>query len=301
MNLRERTENGTIKIAVFETYSNGKENAVKPIGGFLTSPYAEYANHAENVIRIIHTYVPNAEIYLLPFHVAAARKYVVDNKIPIANISLATPAVYEHMEEMSKNTFIVQAVGNDGSEGEVVGAQWDKCCAVGAVNSSLEPQNYSGYGFGAVDTVSITGLKYGGDIGLHGTSFAAPVITGLVAQYLIWHKKVTGVYPLPEVTFDFVVKNSHDIWDDGIDERTGNGLFRLPQQFKAKKVVAKKGSNIGRIITYTENQPDFVEEFDMVEDTQIINGRMMASLRGIGNGFDKVVVWDSVNSEASFV
>lgn len=301
MNLRERNETGVIKIAVFETYSNGKEDAIKPIGGFLTSPYAQYANHAENVIRIIRTYVPNAEIYLLPFHKSEARKYVVDNKIPIANISLATPAVYEHMEEMSKNTFIVQAVGNDGSEGEVVGAQWEKCCAVGAANSSLEPQNYSGYGLGAVDTVSVTGLKYGGDIGLHGTSFAAPVVTGLIAQYFIWHKKVTGVYPSVKSAFDFVVRNSHDIWEDGVDLRTGNGLFRLPQEFKVKKIVTPKGSDVGKIITYTENQPNFVEEFDMVMPTQIIDGRMMASLRGIGNGFDKVVTWNSVKNEATFV
>lgn len=300
MNLREREENGTIKIALFETYTNGKEDAIKPIDGLLTSPHSSYANHAEDVIKIIKSFLPNAEIILLPFHRAEARKYVVDHKIPIVNISLATPAIYEWMEEIAEHSFIIQAVGNDGSDGEVIGAQWDKCCAVGAVNGMLEPQNYSGYGLGAVDTVAVTGLTYGGDRALHGTSFAAPVVTGLIGQYYIWHKRVTGVYPTPKSAFDFVVRNSHDIWEDGNDLRTGHGLFRLPQEFEVYMIQLYEGSKIGKKITYYENKPSYIEEFDAVVSPQIIGGRLMVSPRGIANAKNMVTGWNDSNPDKKY-
>ena len=301
MNLRQRDEKGVIKIALFESYSNGKEEGViKPFPFTTISNSQAYMDHARNTLSIIRKFVPNAEVYLLPFHSNSARRFVAENDFQIANISLATPAVYPYMEEISEKTFIAQAVGNDGERGEVEGAVWEKCCAVGSVYSLMDPVSSSGHGKGAVDTVAEVGLDYGYGK-MYGTSFAAPVITGLVAQYMIWYNRTTGSWPSVNNCVKFVKLNSQDIFEDGKDLRTGWGLLRLPKKFVASKLIITEGERLAKLIEYTEGETDKESMVDLLTNARIVDNRMVAPLRGTANAFGLQVSWDGELHQASFL
>ncbi len=297
MDLRSRNCKSAIKIGVIEMYSNGKEDAIKPFD-MPGHEKESWLNHADNVIKVIKYYVPNAEVHLVPSSKQGI-DYLIEQGIKLVNMSLSSYAIIWH-KDLSKNAFLFVAAGNDGEEGESGVARIDDACAVGAVNSKLEPQNYSSYGKGAVKTCAITGLdKYTGKM-LHGTSFASPVLAGLTAQWYAWFEEVFGVYPSIKHTNRFVIENSHDIFEDAWDLRTGYGLFRLPKMFKHKSLELVNGYGTGIVKTITEvgitSKP-----FEVVLTPFIKEDRFVTAARDIGNFADMTATWKPKDGIGLFI
>jgi hypothetical protein len=297
MDLRERQCKGVMKIGVIEMYSNGKEDAIKPFD-MPTHEKESWTNHASNVIAIIKHYVPNAEIHLVPSSKQGI-DYLIKNEIKLINMSLSSYAAPWH-KELSNHSFICIAAGNDGAEGESGVARIQNACAVGAIKSDLSPQSYSSYGKGVVKTCAITGLDtYTGKM-LHGTSFASPVITGLLAQWFIWFKESFGVYPSIRHTNRFIIENSHDVFDDAWDLRTGYGLFRLPKIFEHKSLELKDGEKVAIINKVTESIV-VRSEIDLVLTPFIKEGRFVTSTRDIGDFAEMTVNWEQATKTGVFI
>lgn len=298
MDLRKRNCTGTIKIGVVELYSNCKEDAIRPFQ-MDTNINPSYLNHADNVIKIIKHYVPNAQIHLVP-NTTEGLRYLINQGIKLVNISLkayASPT----MKELSSNAFIVIAAGNDGDKGESSAAQMIRACCVGAVNSNLQPQSYSSYGNGTVKTVAITGVTDYTGVALHGTSFAAPVVTGLLAQYFVWFNSVFGKYPSIKHANRFVVENSHDVFEDSFDLRTGYGLFRLPKEFKQNVIEITDKIVTGVVKKYLENGNVETSPIQLLAVPFIQNGRMMASITDIGDFLSLTIDYDAQTRTGIFI
>lgn len=297
ISLRERDCQGVVKIGVMEMYTNGKELCdFKPFPMQPHPSYAPYTNHADNVIRVIRHYVPNAEIHLVPSSLDG-RNYLIEQGIKLVNVSLSGNVVPLSFTELSKKAFIVVAAGNDGIEGESEYAKVEKACAVGAVNSNLQPQSYSSYGEGVVKTCAITGLNTYTGATLHGTSFAAPVVTGLLAQWYIWYHQKFNIYPTIAQTNEFVIRNSHDIFDDSWDMRTGYGLLRLPKYFEATKSVFKVGSPTAKIVKYKEDETPIESEVTLLAPAKTENGRTIVAASDITDICVMSRYWNGTEAE----
>lgn len=291
--VRSRNYADTIKIGVIELYSNGKELCdYKP---FTMSPhptYQPYTDHADNVIKVIRKYVPNAEIHLVP-STLQGRQYLIEQGIKLVNVSLGGYAA-NSFYTLADNAFLVIAAGNDGSEGESQLAQIEKACAVGAVDSNFQPQYYSSYGEGVVKTCAVTGLNIYTGATLHGTSFAAPVITGLLAQWYIWYFNQFNTYPTISQSNEFVIKNSHDIFEDAWDLKTGYGLLRLPKYFEAKKFIFEVGNPIAKEIKYKENEPSTEKNIQLMVTPKLENGRTVVGASDITDACVMSRYWSGV-------
>ena len=295
MNLRERSCKDKIKIAIFESYSNGKEQTIKPFP-MHSHERESWTNHADNVSKAILHYLPNAEIHQLPFKTTALQ-YAIDGNFALVNVSLAIGHVHSKFAELAKKSFIVISAGNDGADGESNGAQMEDACAVGAIGTNLTPQSYSSWGKNAVKTVAIVDQKLWG----LGTSFASPVVTGLLGQWYCWYYRQFDVYPNISETNDFIKMNSHDVWEDGKDPKTGYGLLRLPEQFSAKELTLKTDSPIGLMKLFRENEPTLVRNIDLNVPPIIIAERTMIGSRDVAEAFELNVIWDEASRTSKYV
>lgn len=298
MNIRKRDEQGTIKIAVVESYGRNNEDAIRPFN-LMTSQHEHWNDHPGNVIKVIRDYVPNAEIHLVEKSVRGY-EYIVANDIAIVNLSMAGTghSTYDHILA-DTDIMLVCAAGNNGQMGESWNAQQDHWLSVGAVDQELNPKYYSSYGENVVDTVAIT--PYIDGVLKQGTSFTSPTVVGLLAQWFIWYEKMTGVYPSRHEAHDFVERNSHDIWEDGRDLRTGHGLFRLPKVFKKSVVVVREGYRVASVINYVEGEDPLIEKEDLLSDAKIYDGRLNVPLRGAANCFRRKTLWDPDKHQATFI
>lgn len=298
MDVRERDCKGKIVIGVIEQEWSGLE----PQGTIIDPKMRKFPNstHARNVINIIKKYVPNAEIHLTGTG-GNGVKYIENLKPPLVNMSLESTMITEGVERrMAKHSYLVTSAGNDGSLGEVGSSSYDFWLAVGAVDDKLNPKRYSSFGKGAVKTVAVTGIHRQpiSNQPLNGTSFASPVVVGLLAQWYIWYKENVGIYPSVEATNQFVRQNSHDIWEDGKDLRTGWGLFRLPHRFEATKIIIEPNNRFATKIKYVEGENPVESKVDLLINPIISNDRILIPLRGVNEGLSLTVDWDDRKRQA---
>ena len=298
MNLRERNEQGIIKIGVIESYGTGNENAIIPFEMVPHYNNEQWTNHATDVIEVIRSFIPNAEIYLVKKNEQGI-KYLIEQGVAIINMSLAGMGEQPIEYLLKDKAFLVCAVGNSGEGGESWSAQKEFWCGVGAVGFTNIPKKYSSYGKGAVMTVAQLPIING--VIMQGTSFTSPVIVGLLGQWYIWHKRTIGGYPGIAATNQFIKQNSHDIFEDGKDLKTGYGLLRLPKKFEGEKVVITEGEQIAYRTTYVEGEPNKIKEIDLLKSAEIIDGRLVAPFRGVANAFNKRTMWDPDKHQATFL
>jgi len=270
MDLRKRDCKGAIKIGVIDT--------------------PEGHSHSTKVIKIIKEFVPNAEIVLVGPNIHGVKK-LIEEKPAIVNMSMKTSGAPWLEDELAKYSFLVTSAGNNGIKGESFAAMDDRWCAVGAVGSDMMPKDYSSYGYGKVKTVAIPHFGFG-------TSYASPVITGLLAQWYVWHEEQTGYYPNVYDTNRFVKENSHDIWEEGKDLRTGWGLLRLPKQFQVDVLAVIPGNQIALRTSYTEGEEKKEKFIDLLVRPEIKNDRLLVPFRGIGEGMNLDIRWNPEKGEA---
>ena len=297
MDVRARKENRTIKIGVIELFSNGKENAIKPFN-MPTSDIESHNNHADNVIKVIRTYIPNAEIHLVRADKRGI-EYLIEQDVAIVNMSLTSTYVKYLEDDLAKTSFLITSAGNTGDKGEGISAMQDYWYAVGAVDSKLNPCYYSSYGYDAVETVAQEPIIEGKI--LHGTSFTAPVITGLIAQWYIWYFNLFNCYPSVKETYDFIKYNSQDVFEDGKDARTGYGLLRLPKQFKASEVIVKTGNRIATKIKHVEGEQSTEYIVDLLVKPFIHENRTMVGSNGLTSNLGINVHWNNKTRTSHYI
>ena len=188
------------------------------------------------------------------FTVARGIRWAVDDVgADVINLSLGIPASsgqapviakaceYAH----SKGVTVVAAAGNDGDEVNCP-ASLDTVIAVAAVDRKLRHASFSSHGpevefaAGGVD-VAMAYLD-NGYATMSGTSFSAPVISGLAALVISRHKaKGEGRLP-PDKVRDALRGIARDIGPNGRDEYTGWGIPMFSQDREARS----RGTAFGR-------------------------------------------------------
>jgi thermitase len=122
--------------------------------------------------------------------IAQAIIYAADNNADIINLSLAGPRYSQILADavayaIDNGVIVVAAAGNQGVSATYYPAGFPDVIAVGATNSQSQRANFSNYG----ETVmvyapgqDILATNIGGDYEMQsGTSFAAPIVTGMIA------------------------------------------------------------------------------------------------------------------------
>ncbi len=199
----------------------------------------------------------NPEGLALFADVIACIDYATDNGADVINLSLGWPIEGRSLREACERAYangvvIVAASGNAASDGISGGvaypAGWPTTLAVGAGTTSFTRAEYSDFGPGldviapggevvlesgifkeifwttwvasmADENDGIAEMGTPGWAGGAGTSFAAPVVAGLVALFLEQHPGVA-----PDVVYNAIRQSAIDVGPNGWDEETGYGM-----------------------------------------------------------------------------
>jgi len=152
---------------------------------------------------------------------------VVNLSLGVANAFGCDPSVEDACAYAREcGTLLVAAAGNDASAVNWPAAL-DTVAAVAAVDRGLRPASFSARGpeveFAAGGVSVVTAYKGGGYAVLSGTSFSAPVVSG-IAALIVADMKSRGEEPSPDSVLDAIRGISVDVWDAGRDDRTGWGI-----------------------------------------------------------------------------
>ncbi len=214
--------------------------------------------------------------------------YAADKGAHVINISLggdysktvenAVDYAYE------KGVFLAAASGNSGEDSVTYPAALDNILAVGASNRDDERADFSNYGE-SLDVVApgvgilSTGLEKEHEE-LHGTSMAAPFVSGLAALIVSRYENL-GLEWSPQELKEIINSNARSLGDQGWDEETGYGIV-----------------DAGETLSFTtERDRPFVSTLQVVE-----KGTSTAELKGdletLGE-YDKVDVYFLYRQRAS--
>ncbi|RTH23234.1 S8 family peptidase [Thermus scotoductus] len=125
---------------------------------------------------------------------------------------------------------VVAAAGNDGDYGVYFPASLPSVIAVGAVDNAKERASFSTYG-PELDLVApgvdVVGAGSGGGYPQgSGTSFASPVVAGVVALYMSKYASGWQVWPTPDQVRQCLTGTAEDLGTQGRDHEYGFGLVR---------------------------------------------------------------------------
>jgi thermitase len=123
--------------------------------------------------------------------ISAAIIYAADNGAQIINLSLAGPTFSQIMADavayaIQRGVIVVAAAGNFGRQGAYYPAAFPSVIAVGSIDPGLQHSAFSNYGadidIWAPGRDILTTSTNGDYQFMSGTSFAAPIVAGLVAM-----------------------------------------------------------------------------------------------------------------------
>lgn len=152
----------------------------------------------------------------------------------VINLSLGTPNAYGCDQKIAdacryayeKGVTVVAAAGNDASDVNWPAAL-ETVIAVAAVDKNLKTASFSARGpeveFAAGGVNVMTAYLDNGYASMSGTSFSAPVISGMAAL-IISEYRSRGVKLAPDEVRNCLKDISYDIGDPGRDDCTGWGI-----------------------------------------------------------------------------
>jgi hypothetical protein len=275
--------------------------------GKVKDPFRDWVprnnSHVQQVADVLHQVAPDAEIYTLPSSIQEGLQFVIDNGIHLVNNS--TTGGYNNdadnaleNQAIESGTMFIGSAGNDGESGPGVNHTKDTWLSVGAVhlqtwnNNAIVRASYSSWGDNDLDCVGFSALKVHDAVGTNpdgftasGTSFSAPFVTGMLALYYQWFNEYHGRNPRFEETYSFVKANSMDLEAAGFDDKTGFGLFILPEVEKMPK---------GKIELFVDQTKGFIngEPVELYIAPEIKKGRTLVGLRDVAELLGCQVDWD---------
>ncbi|MDW8017142.1 MAG: S8 family serine peptidase [Thermus sp.] len=156
----------------------------------------------------------------------------------VINLSLGAPGIQDGAlasalaEARAGGTVVVAASGNGGSPGVYFPANLPGVIAVGAVRPDKARASFSSYGPelslvapGVGVVVADPKDPRGYSAGL-GTSFASPMVAGVVALYMSKYASERRVWPTPDQVYGCLTQTAEDLGPPGKDEEYGFGLVR---------------------------------------------------------------------------
>ncbi len=222
------------------------------------------AEHGTHVFSVLNDIAPNATFMIcrvldgngngMPSQIAKGIVDLVDAGADIINVSIGGPGkdkpvlnAVKYAEE--KGVLIVAASGNTGKKQKMYPAAFEQVVAVGGINKHFELSSISTTG-DQIDLVApcegILVRRPNGDyMTVRGTSFAAPIVSGVAAltidHFLLHH----GRKPSLEELKNSLMNNAEDLGILGWDNRYGHGLtkVRFHKEQKALKVEPPKWMN----------------------------------------------------------
>ena len=185
--------------------------------------------HGNKVYSIMKMVAPEADIYY-------GKKYTrdIDENVDVYTTSafIASDKYTKNREKAKelydKNVFLCCAVGNEGEDIMNL-AKDDWWTSVGACTLTKgKPTRlyYSGVS-DKLDFMSMTNIVTNTGT-FTGTSCASPMFAGMCVLVQCFFKEKTGKKLTNEKLLEFIKDNCEDLADEGFDETTGYGLFRLP-------------------------------------------------------------------------
>lgn len=125
---------------------------------------------------------------------------------------------------------VVAAAGNGGGRGVYFPASLPSVIAVGAVDNAKVRASFSTYGPEldlVAPGVNVVGAGSGGGYAQgSGTSFASPVVAGVVALYMSKYASERRVWPTPDQVYQCLTGTAEDLGTQGRDDEYGFGLVR---------------------------------------------------------------------------
>ncbi|MBQ3199071.1 MAG: S8 family serine peptidase [Firmicutes bacterium] len=190
--------------------------------------------HGTWVAQVVHEAAPGAKIVMLPFFNSTEDKkkaiaWLKENHVDIINMSMKLGScdwLWPDMEAL--DALVVAAGGNDGEDKSDLAepARFDWTIGVGGIyeNGTLQHCNTIGE---SMDCVAYTGVyalnTKGRAIPFHGTSCAAPWLSGMLATYYTGRE-----VPPVGVVREMIKANCRDMDETGKDSMSGYGFFVMP-------------------------------------------------------------------------
>ena len=138
----------------------------------------------------------------------------------------------KYQELREKGCFLVHGAGNDGEDGVLDVVKNDVFKAVAAYKlycGKPKKETFSSAGE-EVDFASLDNLRASWDNKRHtGTSFSAPVFAGMIGLVQDFFIANTGKQLEYDKLLEFIKDNCIDLEETGIDNKSGHGLFILPE------------------------------------------------------------------------
>lgn len=203
------------------------------------------AKHGTNVMDYIRQVVPDARKIACDFSGTVEKNVwncvgmqkLLDNPPQVfTSSSYNTSDSQEHhmkkyRELREKGCFLVHGAGNDGEDGVLNVVKNDVFKAVAAYKlycGKPKKEAFSSVGE-EVDFASLDNLRATWDNKRHtGTSFSAPVFAGMIGLVQDFFISKTGRQLSYENLLQFIKDNCIDVDEEGKDDKSGFGLFILP-------------------------------------------------------------------------
>lgn len=220
------------------------------------------AKHGTNVMDYIRQVVPDARKIACDFSGTVEKNVwncvgmqkLLDNPPQVFTSSAydSSDSKEHHMskyrELREKGCFLVHGAGNDGEDGVLNVVKNDVFKAIAAYKlycGKPKKESFSSVGE-EVDFASLDNLRATWDNKRHtGTSFSAPIFAGMVAlvqDFFIANTRKQLDY---ENLLQFIKDNCIDLEETGIDNKSGFGLFILPEpdSIEISRYINTKGEN----------------------------------------------------------
>jgi hypothetical protein len=230
------------------------------------------SRHVAEIVGVVRKYmVTDFDIVAIPF--SLAEKYLKENRDKIFVVSASVGGFFDDnfMAQFKNDFYMCISAGNEGIEGEGLGATKPYWTAIGAVTQDMQPAEYSSWGKGLVQFVGIAGeeieYKYFGDKKsyIQGTSFACPQhATQIMNMMCAMYTKLNG---LRKPTIKEVLKTRDtyctDVFEVGKDLRTGFGYYgykegELIMSKVVKMTVGVKEYTVDGVVSVTPEESKIV-------------------------------------------
>ena len=150
-----------------------------------------------------------------------------------------------------------------------------------------------------LDYMSITNMEtiYGT---FTGTSCATPVFASMLVLVQQFFKSKCGRKLTNKELLHFINDNTHDIGEKGFDNKTGNGVFILPDP---NTIDVKNYTDCDIIELTIGSSVAFINGEKVLLDTEpvIHNSRTLVPIRFIAEAFKCQVCWDNDNRKVYII
>ena len=247
---------------------------IKGQGITIASRESDKTVHGKCVCELIKQVVPSANIKL-------KCDYNKDNDYDIYTTSLffsSDKAKEKRSQQLiDKNKILICAAGNEGSETQTPLSRLEQWLSVGAVHlvdNKIEIPKYSstfnGLDFMSFSNVSVQSKKNK----IKGTSFSAPLFASMCALAQSYFLEKTGKKLTYEQLLQFVKVNCVDICEKGYDNRSGYGLFVLPEPNKINISEYMGGITMFKDYTEWEQALNFLSVKKRIDSPQLWRSRI---------------------------